>query len=292
MGITKNELVIGVPYEQYAAEPGFRASWLNKLKISPQHFLAMKNQEDEDTPAKRLGRLIHSVFENGEKFMDTYIVEPKFTGKTKDGKESARSGEAIQAKKDWYASLDAEAVVVTSEELEVLVGIANQVKNSRLLTNMLKGSVRESSLWVDDPETGVLLQCRPDFVTASGYIVDIKSTRQNARDFPGDIFSDKYGKRFYVLSAAHYVHCARVAKLSKTDSITLLAVETHAPFGFIPYVLDIGCLGPGEQWRSHLMSIYAECLKTGVWPGYPDEVQGLVPPEYVSLPVNLNDAEL
>ncbi len=285
----KGKLQIGLTYEKYAAEKGFRASFLAKLKISPQHFQATINEPNEDTPAKHLGRLVHSLFENGERFMDTYIIEPKFTGYTKDGRESARSGEAIQAKKDWYASRTPDQIIVTQDELDVLLGVAKSIKNSRLLTNMLKGSIRESSLFVDDDETGVLLQCRPDFVTASGYVVDIKTTRLFARDFPGEIFSDKFGKRFYILGAAHYVHCMKLAKISKTDNITLLAVETFPPYGCIPYNLDIGCIGPGEQWRSHLMGIYAECLKTNIWPGYPDEVVALSPPEDVSLPVELND---
>jgi hypothetical protein len=283
------KLIIGLDYQQYAAEPGFRASSLGKLKISPKYFKESKNEPDEDTPAKHLGRLIHSLFENGEKFMDTYIVQPVFTGKTKDGRDSTQSGEAKQAKKDWYASLAKDAVVVTQDELAVLIGVAKSVKNSRLLTNMLKGSIRESSLFVEDKETGILLQCRPDFISASGYCVDIKSTRQFARDFPQEIFSDKWGKRFYILGAAHYVHCLKLAKISKTDNITLLAVENFGSYGIIPYNLDMGCLAIGEQWRSHLMGIYAECLKTGIYPGYPDEIVGLSPPEYPSLPVEIND---
>lgn len=279
-----NTLHHGLSYEQYAAEPGVRASWLHKLKVSPQYFKATINQPDEDTPAKRLGKLIHSVFENGEKFRDEHVVEPVFTGMTKDGKPSTRSAEAINAKKEWYASLPPGTTVVTPDELDVLIGVANQIKNSRLLTNMLKSSIRESSLWVQDPDTGLTLQARPDFITQSGYCVDIKSTRQFAKDFPKEIFSDRYNSRFYILSAAHYVRCLSLAKISKTDNITLLAVETFPPYGIQCFNLDIGCIATGESWRDHLTKLYADCLKADRWPGYKDEVIGLTPPEFVSQP--------
>ncbi len=287
-----NKLHIGLNYETYAAEPGFRSSWLHKLKVSPQHFQATLNQPDEDTPAKKLGRLVHSIFENGEQFIDLMKVQPTFTGLTKDGRPSTQSAEAKQAKKEWFSSLPKDTIVVTQDELEILIGIANQVKNSRLLTNMLKGSVRESSLWVKDPATDLLLKIRPDFVMQSGWIADLKTTRLYAKDFPREIFSDKYNSRFYILNAAFYVHCAKLAGLSKSDNITMISLETFPPYGFKCFNLDMGCLSIGFQWVDHLLKQYAECLASNKWPGYTEEVTGLAPPEFPPLPRDLEEASL
>lgn len=286
MTVEYGKLHQGLTYEQYDAEPGLRSSDLKLIKRSPAHWVEARRNPSPPTDALRFGQVFHMAIEHGKDFIARYKVEPEFTGRTKDGRESTRSAEALAKKEAWYADLPKDAVVVKREWLEPLQGMINAALGHRLVGNLLKNGVRETSLWVEDPETGVVLKCRPDFISEEGFVVDVKTTRDASPGFfKRQIFSDRNeGDPFYVLQAAHYAHCLRAAGIGRGESFVFIAIEKEAPYGIMVYPLDVGCLAPGEQWRSELTGRYAECRRTDTWPAYPEQAYPLVPPQYVSLP--------
>lgn len=286
MSIEVNTLHQGLNYEQYAAEPGIRASDLKLIKRSPAHMVAAKAIPQEYSEPLEFGKILHMAVENGERFLEMYKVPPEFIGKTKDGRDSTRSKEALEKKAAWFADLPKDAIVVQREWVEPLKGMLGALTKHRLVGNLLKNGVKETSLWVQDPDTGETLKCRPDFISQDGFIVDLKTTRDaHPSFFKNQIFSDRSEDApFYILQAAHYAHCARVSRVANPDSFIIVAVEKEPPYGVMVYPLDIGCLGPGEQWRAELTQRYADCKKNNVWPSYPEQAVPVVPPQWVSLP--------
>lgn len=288
MKFEPNKLHQGLSYESYAAEPGLRASDLKHLRKSPAHWRAYQNAPKETTDALEFGKLFHSAIERPEEFLATYVVEPVFEGRTKKGEltTSLACTEVKQARAKWYSDLKPNALVVRSSWKDELLGMLDSVNKHRLLKNLLKNGVRETSLWVEDPETGVTLKCRPDFISEKGYMVDIKTTRDaSAAFFRNQVFSTKYdGDPFYILQAAHYSHCARLSKVCRGDMFVFVAIEKEPPYAVMVYTLDEGQMGPGEQWRAHLTKLYAECDASGKWPGYPEEAVSMLAPEWVELP--------
>lgn len=273
----------GVAYEDYAGNAGLRASDLKLLKRSPAHWMAAQSAEAEEKEHFEFGKVFHAMIENGEGFLSHYVVEPVFSGKTKDGKDSTRSAAAKEAKEAWHADLKPGAVVVKEKWVQPLLGMMRAIRSHRLVGNLVKNGVRETSLWVTDPETGLQLKCRPDFISEAGFLVDFKTTR-NAH--PEEFYWDIFGTRghFYAMQMAHYAYCLRVAGISRGESATIIAVEKEAPYGIMVYPLDVGNLGPGEQWRSHLTALYAKCREKNEWPGYPEAAHPLMTPEHIKLP--------
>lgn len=286
-----NKLHQGLTYDQYAAQPGLRSSDLKLLKRSAEHWKSHKDLKEEDeeegSDALQFGHLFHLAIESPEKFLETYQVAPVFEGPTKEGKMSTQSAAAKQMKKEWYAALKPDSIVVRAEWRDELIGMLQSVRKHRLLRNLLRDGVRETSLWIEDPHTGVTLQCRPDFITEKGHMVDIKTTRDaRPRFFRNQIFRDgNENDPFYVLQAAHYAHCARHSNVCLGDRFFFVAIEKKPPYGIMTYALGEPALAPGEQWRHELTKIYANCMKTETWPGYPEEAVETFPPEWVSLPV-------
>jgi len=272
------KLHTGLSYESYAFEEGLRSSDLKLLKKSPAHFKAATRKV---SPAMNLGKAVHGFLEQGPSFMDKYLVEPIFVGKTKDGRDSTQSKEARDKKKEWYASLSPEITVLDSDQHEQLIGILDSIGKHEFLKKMLKGGTRESSLWVKDPETDLILKCRPDFIAAEGYMVDFKTTRDARRHFfSGEIFNAYNDQRpFYILQAAHYAYCAKLAGLSRPDSFTFVAIESSKPFGIKIYPMDHACIEAGNKWREPLTKLYKECLVKNEWPCYKQEAEEIQIPE-------------
>lgn len=280
------QLYQGVPYDFYAQLSSkisaLRSSHLKHLRKSPAHFQASLVEERKETEALRLGKIIHKFLENTEKFMDCYVVEPSFTGMTRDGRESKNSKEAKILRAAWRAEVPDDKMIVTEDDLKIIEGISKAVQNHSLIRNMLKAGMSETSLWVQDPDYNVTLACRPDFIAQEGYIVDIKSTRSAAQeDFTHDIFSDRRNSPNYIVQAAFYARCARIAGLQRPDSFTFIAIEKEPPFGLNVFPMDHACLEVGERRVKKLISLFSFCTKEGKWPCYPQRAQTPLIPQYV-----------
>jgi len=270
----------GLSFEEYEKLEGLRASGLKLLHRSPAHF---KSHAERETPALRFGRLFHLAMQNGERFMDLLRVEPDFVGFTRDGKESSRSKEAKEKKEQWKKDLPKECIVMTHAEADTLIGMVRAVQAHRLLKNLIKNGVRETSLQVDDPETGLKLKCRPDFISETGYCVDFKTTIDaRPRQFIRHIF-DEHGY-FYILSAAHYAHCGKVSGAYRSDRFFFVAIEKEPPHGITVFPMDSGCLDVGESHRGPLTKLYAKCLREDDWPCYPVKAVPVEIPGWVQYP--------
>lgn len=282
-----NQLHQGIPYEDYAAQNGLRASHLKLLKRSPAHFRAERMNPKEPTKALEDGKILHSIIENPERFMDTVTVEPVFVGLTKDGRESTRSAEAMEKKKEWYASTPENCLVVTEEQMAMCEGVYRSLTSHRLVKNILKNSIRETSLWTEDEETGEVVQIRPDIITEFGHVIDFKGTRDARPEFfLSQVFSDRYASPFYILGAAHYTHAIRSAKIGPGNSFTYVAIEKVEPYGIMLYPMDEGCIDVGERWRRQLTKTYADCRRSDRWPSYEERAFPVTPPEYAPIPID------
>jgi hypothetical protein len=78
---------------------------LKELKQSPAHLKHSLNNPKEETEALRQGKLIHFAFENPQQFLETYIVEPIFQGKTQKGEltTSPNCKEVKEKKAEWLS---------------------------------------------------------------------------------------------------------------------------------------------------------------------------------------------
>ena len=101
-------------------------------------------------------------------------------------------------------------------------------------------------------------------------IVELKSTR-NAKRGP---FGRDAANFFYHAQAAHYCSGHKAAT-GHTALHVIIAVESEPPHGVAVYALPNAALQSGELLRCKWLEQYADCLASGEWPGYPDEVQEL-----------------
>jgi hypothetical protein len=280
------KLLEGISYEDYARGPGLRASDLKMLRRSPAHFRAWKDARPKESDALRFGRIFHKAIENGERFLDTMAIEPEFVGLTKDGRESTRSAAAKEKRELWYSDLRPGTMVVTAEEADQIAGMMKSLRDHRLVGKLMSNGVRETSIWVKDPDTGIDLQCRPDFISERGHLCDVKSTRNASRQFfRNEIFSDRNPESpFYALSAAHYCHIARLSRACRHEAFHIIAVEKEAPYGVVIYPLDAGCIDVGERHRMPLTRRYAKCVAEGTWPSYDERAVPVEIPGYVEFP--------
>ena len=257
---------IACTYDEYDAIEAVRKSDLDYIHRSPAHYIANKS-EPKDTPSLLWGRMFHSFMLEPDLFDATYAVVPEGIDKrTKDGKAQWQ---------DWQ-DCNPGKIPVNKPDLEELTAMRDAVFTHSKAKNALQGGIAETTLfWEID---GVACKARPDYITDSGLIVDLK-TCQDARP---EEFSKSCWKYRYHVQAAWYTVGYRAVFGKDPAGFLFLPVEKTKPYGVACYTSELMIeQGWLEAYSDFL--IYKQCLETDTWPSYSEDVVSLDLPRWARM---------
>lgn len=262
MTIEPPMFVSGMPNEVYHSHPeGVSSSGLKLVERSPAHYRYQAARAP--SRAMEIGTAIHTALLEPERFTTDYVL-------LKDVKD--RRASEYKAAVKVHGS---ERVLVATEADQV-AGMQEAVLSNPAMSERLNAEGwRELSLFVRDPETGVLVRVRYDVLTVSGIAVDLKSC-QDARpeEFSKSIYS--YG---YDLQAALYADAFEWATGKPIGAFEFAVVEKEMPHGHKLYLPDETLLQEGRRRYREALNLFAECERSGDWPGITCDG-----PELISLP--------
>lgn len=264
--------------EEYHADPVAGESLSNsggRLLIAPS--APRKYREQKDRPDAReqkdsfdRGRVMHElVLGDGAGI----VVIPHSTFRTAESRrmraEARAAGKAPILERDMP---EAERMAAAFLEHEFAVSLLTQ-----------PGKSEQTLIWLDE-QTGVmeraLVDYLPDPVPLDSpnrmIIPDYKTTIEA---FPGDKMSRHLYDYGYHRQAAKYRKGVLSLGLAPEAVMVFLFQEKTPPFLVTPVFLDRNAMIIGTEDNRRALDVYAECMETGVWPGYSDE------PVEMSLPV-------
>ncbi len=258
------------------------SSAIKKLLHSPRHFLTFWSglDEDEDKDHFRIGRAAHMFLLEPQKFKELYVIEPVHSGLTKQGKSTTNPNaiEVQQAKAEWRSKQRPDAIIVSDDELNNLIGMIESVLEHPVASGMLKHGKPECTLKWTDAETGIMCKARPDYIVddqqGNLHLIDFKTTR----DIRPGIFAADARRMNYGVQLAFY-HDGLIAALGRQPStITLIAVEKEAPFECSVYPMADSWFEKGQEAYRHALRTYKKCRDTGRWPAFSNNAQVLEMP--------------
>ena len=174
---------------------------------------------------------------------------------------------AQTAKKETYA---AGLTPMLERDLVDVRAMAKAVKASKLASSVFAQGRPEVSALVQDPESGIWLQARFDWLSLGKRprIADLKTSAKgaNPRSFRREI-----ADRHYHLSMAFY---RRVLMLLGYDDPQLMFVVVGKTAPHLTSVFDISVSDRivGDLLVSKAIATYAACLATDSWPGFDTEI--------------------
>lgn len=285
----KNKLLENVDFDVYCKADGINSHGLMDVLRSPAHYYEHRYNRvhEKDTDSLLYGRLFHLAILEPVLFRERCMIEPVFTGKTLKGEWSEQSKEAKEKKKAWHADLPQGTIVVPSKWVDPLTRMANKILAHPRARKLLEEGVRETTMFWNDTDTGELCKMRPDFVTAKGDMIDLK-TAKDARDHK---FRKQIENYRYDLQAAHYLAGARATGVCRSDSFTFLVIEKDPPYEIAIYPAGASVLGVGDQWRTKAMKTFVECTKSGRWPGYNPNARVIEHSHWAEIPDDDEDDE-
>lgn len=168
--------------------------------------------------------------------------------------------------------------ILTDEQFAQLSAMRDAVMDHPMARALLtsKPGVAEYSVYWNDPITGELCRCRPDFWREDDVIVDLKTTD----DASPEGFAKSIANWRYDVQDPYYRDGIKAATGRTVKAFVFLAVEKKFPHAVGCYVLDPESVELGRaQYRADLDRFH-ECRVSEQWPGYGDKIQTISLPAW------------
>ncbi|ECH2197671.1 exodeoxyribonuclease VIII [Salmonella enterica] len=247
-----------IPNEAYHAGPGVSKSQLDDIADTPAIYLWRKNApvDTEKTKTLDTGTAFHCRILEPEEFSKRFIIAPEFNRRTSAGKEEEKTFLEECARTG--------RTVLTAEEgrkIELMYQSVMALPLGQWLVE--SAGYAESSVYWEDPETGILCRCRPDkIIPEFHWIMDVKTTADIQR------FRTAYYDYRYHVQDAFYSDGYR-AQFGEIPTFVFLVASTTAECGRYPVEIfmmgEDAKLAGQREYRRNLQTL-AECLNNDEWP--------------------------
>jgi len=257
----------GISFEEYVAWEAINNSVLSVIrKTTPAHAKIFM-EEPPDTAALRVGHALHTLVLEPGQFADRYAVRPACDRRTNKGK-------AIY--EEFMADLGDKSELTTSEVGDIMAMAANLRKKGFVRNYVERGQAEVCIVWKDE-RTGLLCKARLDYYQKTlKAIIDLKTTIKTAG--PSDV-SRAIANFDYHQQAAWYSD-GLATLIGEPPDFVFLFMEKKPPYECRAWQADDDTLIAGRRLYRKALNTYAECVKTGVWGGWPDTVDMISLPQW------------
>lgn len=249
-----------IPFADYLATKAASASTLKTiLNQSPLHAITPKEQ----TPAMAFGSAFHCAVLEPERFKNDYAIAPECDRRTKAGKAIYAAFQAASEGK----------TVIKQEDADLINRMRDAVMRNETAALLLDNGTPEiSGLWIDQAE-GVPCKMQADWLHNNRMIIDLKTTT----DASQGAFSRASANFGYHVQAALYLDGATAITGDLHEDFYFIAIEKTEPFGCAVYQADYEMIEVGREKYRAALAIYANCYRSGVFPGYPEAMKISLP---------------
>lgn len=245
-----------IPYETYEKWDAINQGilWI-LLQQSPLHAKTYKENPQEPTDALITGQVAHTLALEPNKFKERYAIALVCDKRTKEGKSTYEH---------WLNTVNGRQII-TQIQYEQAKAVADSVLNHRIKRFIQQGEAEICIIW-QDKKTKLLCKARLDYVHRKrAIIIDLKTTT----DASPKAFQSAMIRYGYYVQAAFYSDGWK-ALTGDEPSFVFLPIEKEIPHAVAAREIGDKTLLAGRLAYRKALEIYSECLKTNIWPSYPD----------------------
>jgi len=254
---------------------------------SPADFWAYSDlnedrYEREGSDAFTFGRAAHALLLGDEVFSEKFAVvpidaPPKPTTAQISARLQGRVSDSAKERFDFWDAFAAEAAgrdLLSYADLTHIERMARVMEAHPIVPLLLEGQVEQSFIWQDE-KTGVWLKSRLDVLASTGDFADLKTTRQKD---PALLLRDVRKRGYDMQLGLATIALEKVVGVPFTAeeyagrSAVLIFVYKGPPYHVMPVEVDYDALYWARLKVRHALDQFAECMKTGHWPGPADNI--------------------
>lgn len=262
--ITAPCIIDGMSDSDYHSDPveggSLSSSGAKTILRSPAHYIWERaNRVDKTT--YDVGHAVHSVVLG----VGAEVVQLDY--------DSWRTKESQAAKEDAYANGQ---TPILTKDYEPIAAMSESVLAHPIARSLFEAEGKpEQSMFAQDPESGVWLRARADYLPDAGQgqtiIVDLKtSISADPRDFAKSAAT--YG---YDIQSENYQQVLSLARGDADTSFRFIVVEKSAPYLVSVIELDAEFAMIGRARMRRAIDIFKRCREADEWGGY-EEISHLI----------------
>lgn len=249
-----------IPMLDYLLLDAAGASDLENMRRSPAYCrMKMEDDFDDSSQAMEFGTAVHLAILEPARFKASCGFLPKGY----DGRLKKFKGLYAQMKSNFE-------VVLRHEQEESIRMVLSQVAANPDAQHLVsKLTSTEMTCTVRDPKTGTMCKCRPDgLIGSAGILMDVKTTRKEDED----AFEYQAGQLGYHRKMAFYLDqlnwLSAVRGTPEFKYAVILAIANTPPHECMVLAIRDDVLDAGRLTYRPRLDRLAECVETGVWPGW------------------------
>lgn len=263
-------VIYDMAFEDYLAIDAMSQTGLKQLARSPWHYA--NRVEVKETRAMLNGSLVHCARLEPDALSQRYVVVPEDAPKRPTDAQWAakKSNESSRAAKEWWTAFGEQVAgrtIITAADFAITQLQLEALNREQQIVEDMTGGASEVSVFWIDPITGVYCKARPDYVRQASdgdVLTDMKSTIDESPQGFG-----RAAKRMrYDLQQAHYIDGWQIATGRKVHVFSFAAVTSMRPVLAKAYLLPDEFAQQGEEERRELLTVYANCRRSDIWPDY------------------------
>lgn len=248
--------------KEYRVAPGLSGSQLGLLHSCPEKFKYAQEHPREATAAMKFGSLSHMAVLEPHLLAGTYSVQLAGVDYRRSSKIGKANIEALEG---------SGKEVIKHEDYTKAVEMAAKVHAHPVASRVLGSGQNERALFGE--EDGVVIKGKLDNYNAE---TNVLTDYKTGADVSPAGFKWKVKDFGYLLQLSHYQALAKQAEGKEAyPGVLIVAQESEAPYAVVVYEIPQAAIDEAHATRRELLSIYAECVRSGVWPGY-DKGEGIV----------------
>lgn len=176
------------------------------------------------------------------------------------------------------------AVPMKKKDLEAPTALADAVLTDPVAGPLFQNGTPEQSIYAKDTATGVWMRGRIDWTTdwtendeGATVLVDLKTTAGNASLSE---FSREAARFDYGVQREFYRQIWMQITGEPEPRFIHVVVSKQPPYLVNVFEFDFEFEMIGQEKVRQALETYAECMATGIWPGYAPTIKALSPPAY------------
>lgn len=279
----------GVDIDVYHSMIGISKSGLDEIERSGAHYFGNHLNPNRPPRKERAGQLegtlAHCAILEPDEFGKRYVVTPADAPRRpSEAQWNAKnpSAESIASMVWWkdFNQTHAAKRVITAAQYDNAMRQGDSVRALPEVAEALgRGTPEVSAFWVDSV-TGEPCRCRPDWVAKYGgsgvVLLDVKTFN----DASASEFRRQVQRKRYHVQDAFYSDGYELATGLQTLAFIFIVVEDEWPYAANALMLGERSREQGRRDYRRNLNTYAQCRRSGHWPGYGLAIQEIELPEW------------
>jgi len=255
----------GIPEPVYRSWPAVNFSTYLKKHRSMAHLHYAASNPAPAKKAQTFGIAYHMAVFESKRFAKEVAIAPSVDRRTKDGKAA------------WAEFLaKSEGMTIIEEDEAFAIGAMMAALNAHPTIRKLigaEGPCEAAVVWIDE-ETQLPCKARLDKFLPGVLALDLKSTT-DASPVGWPFNANRWN---YDQQAAHYYD--GFSTVAEPTPFCFIAQESEPPYAAALWTPDDETVAVGRTKNRAALRRIAECVKSGVWPGYSEKVERFRLPEW------------